>query len=179
MTTLNHQHQALLAYCRDVLAQSADVVRQHVHFASPFSAHIGPHIRHTIEHFDALQKALDGAVPNRVLDYDSRARDVRIETDPAFALARLRGLQEWLCADAWCDASFSLALAVHLRGGQQGEHNFVSQSSVARELTFLASHTVHHFAILQGYARQEGKTLGEGLGKAPATVAFESRTVAA
>lgn len=179
MTSLNHSCAALLAYCRDVLAQTADVVHQHVHFSSPFSAHIGPHVRHIIEHFDALQKALDNTEQPGELDYDARARDPRVEAEPAFALSRLHGLQQWLDDPDWCDASFNLPLAVHLRGGLQGEHNFASQSTVARELTFLASHAVHHFAILQGYAKQEGRSLGAGLGKAPATVAFESRAEAA
>ena len=179
MTTVTSPYAALLAYCRDVLSQTADVVAQHVHFSSPFSAHIGPHVRHIIEHFDALQKALgDGQAPV-LLDYDARARDIRMETDPAFALSSLHGLQQWLAGPDWMDASFGLPLAVYLRGGLQGEHNFVTQSTVGRELTFLASHAVHHFAILQGYARQEGRSLGPGLGKAPATLAFESRAEAA
>ncbi len=179
MTPLNHLYVALLAYCRDVLAQSADVVHQHVHFSSPFSAHIGPHVRHIIEHFDALQKALSDSGQPRVLDYDARERDTRIETEPAFALSRLLDLQQWLAGPDWCDASFNVPLAVHLRVGLQGEHNIASQSTVGRELTFLSSHAVHHFAILQGYARQEGLSFGPGLGKAPATVAFESRAVTA
>lgn len=179
MIPMNYPNAALLAYCRDVLAQTADVVHQHVHFSSPFNAHIGPHVRHIIEHFDALQKTLGDSGETGVLDYDARARDIRIETEPAFALSRLHGLQQWLAGPDWFDVSFNLPLAVQLRGGLQGEHNFASQSTVGRELTFLVSHAVHHFAILQGYAKQEGLSLGAGLGKAPATVAFESRADAA
>ena len=64
---------------------------------------------------------------------------------------------------------------VRTRGGLQGEHNFSTRSTVARELMFLNSHATHHFAILQGYARQRGETLGTGVGRAPATVAHEQR----
>lgn len=186
---LSMANAATLSYCHALLAQAIDVVRQHdVLFsnpfedpfgvrAGPFSIHTGPHVRHIIEHFDALKNVLGETAPGRVLNYDNRPRDVRIETSTAFAIARLEGLQDWLADHGWSDAILDLVLEMHLCGGLRGEHQFVVQSSVGRELTFLASHTVHHFAVLQAYAQQEGRSLGQDFGKAPATVAFESWAV--
>ncbi len=180
MKVLTSHSAALLRYNHAVLEQTAGVIAQHTAFSSPYSDHIGPHVRHIIEHYQTLQRVLDGALTTQVptVDYDNRARDIRIETDPAFALTQLRALQRWLVSAQWGDKDLTRTVAVHLRGGLQGEFTFVGPSSVARELTFLASHAVHHFAVLQGYARQEGKSFGAGLGKAPATVAHENRSPA-
>jgi hypothetical protein len=184
MKTLTPLNAALLAYNQAVLEQTAGIVAQHPQFSSAYSAHIGPHVRHIIEHYQALCRGLQVASPSAAqeaevcVDYDSRARDPRIENNPAFALASLRELQQWLAPEHWADTQLSQGLAIHLRGGLQGEHQFVTPSTVARELTFLASHAVHHFAVLQGYARQEGKTFGAGLGRAPATIAHETQAPA-
>jgi hypothetical protein len=40
---------------------------------------------------------------------------------------------------------------------------------------FVASHAVHHFALLHAYCLQQGIPIGENFGKAPATVANERR----
>lgn len=180
MTTLAAHSAALLHYNHAVLEQTVGVIAQHTTFSSPYTAHIGPHVRHIIEHYQTLQRVLEHAsnAPAPTVDYDNRARDIRIETDPAFALTQLRALQQWLLSAHWSDKHLTQTVAVHLRGGLQGEFTFIGPSSVARELTFLASHTVHHFAVLQGYARQEGKSFGAGLGKAPATVAHENQSPA-
>jgi len=64
---------------------------------------------------------------------------------------------------------------VYTRGGLKGEHDFCTVSTLAREIMSLNSHATQHFAILQGYARARGQTLGSGVGKAAATVAHELR----
>jgi len=60
---------------------------------------------------------------------------------------------------------------VYTPGGLKGQHNFCTASTLVREIMFLNSHATHHFAILQGYARERGQTFGSGVGTAPATVA--------
>jgi len=95
------------------------------------------------------------------VDYDARQRDQRLETDPEVALKRIGLLQHALGGIP--DPLLERSVDVHTRGGLSGEHNFSTRSSVARELMFLNSHATHHFAILQGYARQRGETLGAGL----------------
>ncbi len=46
-----------------------------------------------------------------------------------------------------------------------------NRSSVGRELRFLASHTVHHYALIAALLRQRGVDPGESFGVAPATAA--------
>lgn len=142
-----------------------------------YREHIGAHLRHIIEHYGAFAHAL--ATSERcsdlvcTVDYDARERNIHIETDPAVALDQIAVLKRRF--EALDLPQMAQAVEVHTRGGLQGEQNFITLSSVARELMFLNSHSTHHFAIVQGYAHQRGETLGDGFGKAPSTVAHEQR----
>lgn len=174
----------LCAYTGDILMQMAGIVQPYMGARKPaYQEHVGAHLRHIIEHFGALAGALAGApegVPATpgattakcyVVDYDARARNIQIETDPVVALEHIAMLKRAFAALG--EPAMALPVEVHTRGGLQGQHNFVTFSSVARELMFLNSHATHHFAIVQGYAHQRGESLGDGFGKAPATVAHE------
>jgi hypothetical protein len=168
----------LCAYTRAVLSQMADMVQPYVGGpAKTYGEHVGAHLRHIIEHYETLANALASSAPSSsqvcVSDYDARGRDPFLEADPEVALTRISLLHHALGDIP--DPLMDRPVDVHTRGGVQGEHNFSTRSSVARELMFLNSHATHHFAILQGYARQRGETLGVGLGRAPATVAYEQR----
>ena len=57
--------------------------------------------------------------------------------------------------------------------GGAGEFSFNHPSSIGRELAFVASHTVHHFALLAAHCQQHGIPTPADFGKAPATVAHE------
>lgn len=157
--------ETLIDYNVDVLDQALQVLSaQAAAPGSDYASHIGPHLRHVIEHYEAFTQQ----VASLSVDYDSRARDRAPERDPAVARERLVSLQAQLKA---LDLSnITEPLAVHLRGGLGGEHNFVSFSSLARELLFVASHAVHHFALIQLHCKAQGIALGDDFGKAPATV---------
>lgn len=104
-----------------------------------------------------------------------RARDSLLETDPSIALARISGLRCLLHCGFDTPARLALPVEIHTRGGLEGEHDFCTMSTLARELSFLHSHAVHHFAILQGDAKLRGKSLGAGLRRAPSTIAHENK----
>ena len=53
-----------------------------------------------------------------------------------------------------------------------------SQSSLQRELQFLVSHSVHHYALIRELLRQSGFDAGEGFGVAPSTLAALGATPA-
>jgi len=132
-----------------------------------FEGTVGAHLRHVIEHYDAL---LFPAVAGEV-HYDRRARDRALEQNPALAHARLQTLREHLAQHRLPD--MNMPLRVHGVGGMVGELAFNVESSFGRELAFVAAHAVHHFALLQLHCLQNGIDLGADFGKAPATVAFE------
>lgn len=109
-------------------------------------------------------------------DYDARERNMEVETNPLEAIRRVGLIDAALGRRSGLDDAAMLQIVhVYTRGGLKGEHNFCTPSTLAREIMFLNSHATHHFAIMQGYARERGQTLGAGVGKAPATVAHEQR----
>ena len=157
--------QQLLRYNIDVLDQGLKVIDAHAAApGSDYASHTGPHLRHIIEHYEALTLH----IATRSVDYDTRARDRGPEQDPQLAAARIKALQQQL---AMLDTrNIEAPIAVHLRGGLSGEENFVSYSTLARELLFVASHAVHHYALIQVHCKAQGICLGQDFGKAPSTV---------
>jgi uncharacterized damage-inducible protein DinB len=132
---------------------------------APVASSIGAHLRHTL---DFVQAFLRGFEAGRI-DYDARVRDERLERDPARAVEVLRTLVARL--DALPAGAHGRALVVRHEAGpapapDEGWH----RSSVARELDFLASHTVHHLALVALALRLAGLDPGPELGVAPSTL---------
>jgi uncharacterized damage-inducible protein DinB len=146
-------------------------------FAVPPSAFqrggVGPHFRHILDHYDCF---LDGLERGRV-DYDARHRDARTERERSVALARiaeicrrLRGLDPRL-ASAPIQATLLCA-------EPPGTRPLWSATSVVRELQFLASHTVHHYAVIAAMLRPQGVEPGADFGVAPSTLVYERENAA-
>jgi uncharacterized damage-inducible protein DinB len=137
-----------------------------------YSRAVGPHLRHIVEHYQALLNAL--AVPGSSVDYDGRERDLGMQSQPTMTLSALRHVIEQLDIHA-NDASHLLStpLLTHLQTGLSGELETTVPTTLGRELLFLSSHTVHHYALLGQYCRDAGVELGHDFGKAPSTIAFE------
>ena len=126
-----------------------------------FHSSIGGHVRHNYDHFACF---LDG-LPRGEVDYDARARDPRIETDPVHAALRL------------ADAVRALgeldgpALARNLRvtmDGGSGARAW-TRSTPARELQFLISHSIHHYAMIAVICHGLHVALDPAFGVAPST----------
>lgn len=160
--------QALLAYAGNVLGQALALAAAHeAPGAPPFADHVGPHLRHLIEHYESWL----GAAGSQHIDYDRRARDAALERSPLLARARLLAIQQRLAH--WPRLQLSTPLRVRACIGMAGESVCTTDSSFGRELLFVTSHAVHHFALLQVHCRQHGIPIGADFGKAPATVAHE------
>jgi uncharacterized damage-inducible protein DinB len=167
-TALWHYNAALLAQA------AAMVMRLGKEAVADFDygRAVGPHLRHIVEHYQALVNALKAG--DQCVCYDARNRDLRIQTDPVATLSALKQLNESFALLAQ-DQSLGLQtpLLTKLLAGARGEMELTVQTTLGRELLFLSSHTVHHFAPLGQYCRNAGVELGHDFGKAPATVAFE------
>jgi uncharacterized damage-inducible protein DinB len=134
---------------------------------------VGPHFRHILDHYDCF---LDGLDRGRV-DYDARPRDSRTERERRVALSRiadtcrrLRALDPRL-ASAPIQATLSCA-------EPPGTRPLWSATSVVRELQFLASHTVHHYAVIAAMLRPQGVEPGADFGVAPSTLEYERENAA-
>jgi uncharacterized damage-inducible protein DinB len=136
---------------------------------------VGPHVRHIIEHYEALLRHLDTATSTSV-DYDARERDMAVQSQPDVTKAKLRAVATRLDSlshqAAW---QLDTPLQTCLQTGAQGELQMMVPTSLGRELLFLSSHTVHHFALLGHYCKAAGVDLGHDFGKAPSTLAFERK----
>ena len=168
--------QALLAFNHQVLQQALGLVR--VCQATPgvrYAGPVGAHLRHVIEHHEALLTAASSGD----IHYDGRSRDRQLEADPALAasrLSRLIALLEALHQQAGVGARQDRALRVRGQCGLDGSACFTVGSSLGRELAFVAGHAIHHFALLMPHARQQGLPLPAGFGIAPSTVAHQRFT---
>lgn len=128
---------------------------------------VGAHLRHVLDHYDCF---LAGVVQGRI-DYDRRERDPEVERSRKRALERLALAQAGLGAVGALEAAHELR--VKLDSGEQSERIEIC-SSFARELQFLASHTVHHFALIAFVLRQQGLEPGPEFGVASSTRKYES-----
>lgn len=129
--------------------------------------HVGPHLRHVIEHYEALLTGLDRGL----VDYDARPRDRQLERDPRLARSRCDSLADRYAgrlAEPWPET-----LLVACDGGLAGEERYRAGSTPLRELLFVASHAVHHYALLRLALAPQGLTLPDGIGKAASTQRFE------
>ena len=137
-----------------------------------YSQAVGPHFRHVLEHYAALLHTL--AQDSFCVDYDTRARNESLQNIPARTLEKIQALiDQFKVLAAQKTVRPHQSLKTRLRSGLSGEETFTVESSLARELLFVASHTVHHFALVGHYCKQAGVEVGSDFGKAPSTIAFE------
>lgn len=133
----------------------------------PIESSIGAHVRHCLDHVRTLATAGGASQGPCELDYDTRARNTRIETDRTVALEEIAGLQRQLAAMPRSCEHKSVDLKVLMTS--DGEPMAV-KSTVAREAAFVLSHTIHHNAIIGAMVKLLGGKLPDRFGYAPATI---------
>jgi uncharacterized damage-inducible protein DinB len=126
---------------------------------------IGKHVRHIIDHYCSL--LLAAATPGAMLDYENRDRELSLETDRRAGANRLAEIL--LTLRSRFSASHAGELAMQHTSDEQGQ---VVATSVNRELVFLASHTVHHMAIIGMLAEQAGVEISAEFGVHPSTLRY-------
>jgi uncharacterized damage-inducible protein DinB len=127
---------------------------------------VGAHLRHCLDHYDNF---FEGIATGRI-DYDARRRDRTIEIDRTAALDKLHLLVAALSA---LEDAGDRPLPVKMDCGDDTDENtWWSDSSVRRELQFLISHTVHHFAIIKMVLTAAGHPMGSDFGIAPSTLRY-------
>lgn len=135
-----------------------------------FSSGVGKHVRHILDFYDRFLDGRGGFV-----DYNARRRDERIESDPGYAagvarriIASLRGIAAE--PDGRGDATRELEVSSEVQD-EAGSALRVA-SSLGRELSTLASHTVHHYAIIALLLRIQGQPVSAEFGVAPSTLRY-------
>jgi hypothetical protein len=126
---------------------------------------IGVHVRHMIDHYRAFFSGL----PDGSIDYDARLRQTPIETDRRLALATVLDLMGQV--ERIEESTGAREVLVSCRSAGDSSDPDWSRTSVKRELQFLVSHTVHHFALIKPMLQREGVAVDEQFGYAPSTLA--------
>lgn len=156
------RHIALAAANLAALEEGADLVRRLDD--ATFRAGIGPQLRHCLDFHAAFVRGLEAG---RV-DYDQRERSGAVESSRPFALARFREVEFELQRVELADAGRPLLVRAEAASLPLSVPSW-SPSSVIRELQFLLSHTVHHYALVAQMLRARGRDPGAGFGVAPST----------
>ena len=128
----------------------------------PYQSGVGKHIRHVVDFYKAFLKP-----PEDKTDYDDRDRSVTVETDRMQAIEAIRMVISSL--EAIQDADLRVK-SKNDDGGYRPKAFAYSDSSIGRELQFLASHTVHHFAMIAFILVQQGYTPNHDFGVAASTL---------
>ena len=155
------------------LRQGADLVRKldddlfTRSVGGRFSGGVGSQFRHCIDFYECLLRGLENEY---LVDYAARSREHKLETERTAAADRLEQIADRLAA---IDAdSLNHPLKVRSERPVAGIPEWCG-STLHRELQFLVSHTVHHYALivaLLGRLGYEIESKHADFGVAPSTL---------
>jgi uncharacterized damage-inducible protein DinB len=162
-----HANLAVVRQGRALLAR-LDAGQYATRLAVCYHASIGAHLRHIIEHYQAFLAGFDAAA----IDYEHRPRNRAVEEDPAEASASLAAVERELSRFQTASPNRVVAVVAETAPGH------ATASTVLRELEFLLSHTIHHYALVATLARLQGLEPDPTFGVAPSTLKFQQEQTA-
>lgn len=133
---------------------------------------VGAHLRHCLDHYDSF---LAGLAVGRI-DYDARRRDLRLEQERTAGIAKLNQLVDGL--RAVLDRADARVVVKMDCGDNEDESTWWTDSCLRRELQFLISHTVHHYAIIKMVLTARGLAVIPEFGIAPSTLRYHQGATA-
>lgn len=129
----------------------------------------GGHFRHCLEFVECF---LAGAETGKI-DYSRRARDRRLENDRQLAADGFRRaidrLEKLAATAVPAGTKKALRVRPEAAGGPNGAP-FWCASSLERELEFMQSHTIHHYALIACQLRRMNVAVPAEFGVAPSTL---------
>jgi uncharacterized damage-inducible protein DinB len=128
----------------------------------PFNSGVGKHLRHILDFYAAFLTRSEGRI-----DYDRRLRDARVEAERPAAVASIQSVCAGLASIKDLDETV-WSSNDETAGAPMGSR--YRQSTIGRELQFLASHTVHHFAMIAFLLHAQGVAVPKAFGVAPSTL---------
>ena len=124
---------------------------------------VGAHIRHNTDHYECL---FEGILTGHV-HYDRRGRNPDTETQLQAGQRALQSIVDRVSGLE--DSALDQPLHIHMHTSTAGTES-VGQSNTCRELQFLLSHTIHHYALIAILCRVKGIAPPENFGVAPSTL---------
>ena len=141
--------------------------------AVAFSASVGGHYRHCLDHFRSL---LDSAVQGD-LNYDHRERGTLVEHDRFAALNATRELREGY--ERLEPELLLRTLSVTCKTSYATNGSQASPSTVGREIMYSVAHAVHHYALIGVMCGVMGLKMPGGFGVAPSTLKHQNEAASA
>lgn len=128
------------------------------------NATIGQHTRHIIELFQCLINNYETGTVN----YDSRLRNRKIETDIKYAVA---------CIESIMQSINKVDIEMLLEQNLEGQTKQI-KTSYLRELFYNLEHCIHHQALIKVALFDNSKILvSENFGVAPSTIQYRNACV--
>ena len=137
-------------------------------FKPAFKSTLGAHFRHMIEHYQCFLLQINSPISTKNelhITYDSRKRNQLVEINIEHAIDAIKSAIEEL------ETINKLGDDVHYKLVDI-QLNRMVETNIERELLFLHSHTVHHYAIIAAMARGFGIKVEDGFGVAIATQSY-------
>lgn len=158
--------QQIVQQAIDYLVQCSD--NHYTRIPRPhFAASPGMHMRHVLDHYQALMRGL----ASKHVDYNQRQRQSAVESQRTLSIQNWQQISHWLtqlCPDN-LRTTITVTSEIALDAQQQGH----ATSTLARELIFVSSHAVHHFSLLAVMASQDKQRVPAHFGVAPATLTYQ------
>ena len=158
---LINENRLLLEQAAVIIGDLPDDIYTHKEI-KPFFSSAGQHVRHIMNFYDCFFACQNGRI-----DYDQRTREKDVEADPVVAVKKIETLLTAFEKDI--DPEKEVWSKNDDSGGRDPNSAF-SRSTFGRELQFLSSHTVHHYAMIAYILNAQGVTTPETFGVAASTL---------
>lgn len=128
-----------------------------------FISSAGQHIRHILDHYLSIMAGMSTGI----VDYDKRSRGGNVETERDAALSLISEIASFLhsLSEVQLAQTIKLSSEVNIAKKQVVMVN----STLARELIFVGSHAIHHFAMIEQIAKAQDGVTPDEFGIAPTT----------
>ena len=149
------------------------------HLSDVFDASLGGHVRHLLDHYENFFSSVLETYPSEpdelrlsdrrpMVNYDSRQRDRLVEVELDVARGRIERICQTLESMPRKDVEVDIILQI-----DHAPENALQRTTLARELSFLHSHSVHHMAIISYMLRAMGvDDMPNTFGIAPSTIKY-------
>jgi len=157
--------------CIEALEQGNDCLKslsddQYNWAAAPhISSTIGEHFRHLLDLFHAINLA-----NGKVIDYNFRRRGHAVEKSRTTAIKEIDHLIYWLENMSHAELISPVTILTEVSMTETQVHSM--SSTLERELTFVALHANHHFAIAKVAISLLDLKVSDSFGLAPNTLSY-------
>jgi hypothetical protein len=160
----------LIKDCISIFNQGSDLLQNIEN--NEIYAKIGGHFRHCFDFVDCLIAGIEQGK----IDYNQRERNLQVEIDSASALAKMSEIIGKLQTLSLQDFNRDV-LVRHECANDVLDENSWCRSTLAREIEFLQSHTVHHYAIIGFKLAALGIKINEDFGVANSTLKYRTQNI--